>query len=147
MQNMFSAFSISESCIWCPSEFSLSIVSRLWSSGIVKYYYWEVALRASRPTTAQRKAEGNWSDFNNQAFLLNFYRGSLCLGFFSPQMLYWTCPNLILTVGQGWLLGCISWAVTQDLCLEGPLAWFNTLLLPSWNELCIFILPWTLQII
>ena len=63
-------------------------MSRLWPSGIVKYYYWEVALRASRPTTAQRKAEGNWSDFSNQAFPLEFLqREFTSVIFFSPNAL------------------------------------------------------------
>lgn len=50
-------------------------------------------------------------------------------------MHYWIHPNLILIVGQHWLLGCMSRAVTQDLYSEGSLAWFNALLLPSWNSL------------
>ena len=33
-------------------------------------------------------------------------------------------------LGSGWVGECMTCAVTQGPCLEGPYAWFNGLLLP-----------------
>ena len=35
---------------------------------------------------------------------------------------------------QGWLHGCVAYAVAQGPCSEGPLTWFTTQLLPFQNS-------------